>query len=548
MLIRLLAAAALFALPAAAAAQPSASAAAEQRIRADMAFLADDLLEGREAGTRGHEIAAQYVAQQLAALGFQGAAPGGSFFQRVPFQQRAYGASGGTLTIDLPGASQTFRNGVEVAISPSLAQERDTVTAPLVFAGFGLTAPQLDHDDYAGLDARGKIVVVFAGTPAAWPGDVAAHLNGEKLRMAQAAGAIGIITIRRPTDERVFPWERARIFAGRPRLSWMEADGRPHVDAPAIRVAITATEPVGRALFAGAPRRFEALLAEAEAGRATRGFPLAGTVTIRRETSFRRFDSPNVVALLPGSDPALRDEVVVLMGHLDHLGVRPEAEGPAADRIYNGAMDNAAGIAIMIEAARALAQGPRPRRSVLILATTAEEKGLLGAEYFAENPLGARERIVAAVNMDMPILTFDLREAVGFGAEHSTLGPIAEAAMRAESVRLVPDPTPEQRSFTRSDHYPLVKAGIPSIYVDTAPTDAASRAAIDAFEARYHDVSDDLSQPIRYDSAARLARINTAIARAVANADERPRWREGSFFADTFAEGQPRAPAAGGGR
>lgn len=546
MLIRLISAVAALALAAPGIAQPSSATGAEQRIRADMAFLADDLLEGREAGTRGHEIAARYVAQQLAALGFQGAAPGGSFFQRVPFQQRAFAESGGTLTIEAGGASHTFRNGVEAAISPSLAEERDTVTAPLVFAGYGLRAPELNHDDYAGLDVRGKIVVIFAGTPATWPGDVAAHLNGEKLKMAEAAGAIGIITLRRPIEEEVFPWARARIFAGRPRVSWTEADGRPHVDAPAIRTAITATEPVGRAIFAGARRRFEELVAEAEAGRSPRGFALAGTATIRRETRFRRFDSPNVVALLPGSDPALRDEVVVLMGHLDHLGVRPEAEGPAPDRIYNGAMDNASGIAIMIEAARALAEGPRPRRSVLILATTAEEKGLLGAEYFAENPLMPRERIVAAVNMDMPILTFDLRQAVGFGAEHSTLGPIAGAAMRAEGVRLVPDPTPEQRSFTRSDHYPLVKAGIPSIYVDTAPTDDASRAAITAFGQRYHDVSDDLSQPIRYDSAARLARINTAIARAIANADERPRWREGSFFADTFARGQPRAPAAGG--
>jgi Zn-dependent M28 family amino/carboxypeptidase len=542
---RFVAAAAAFSLAASAPAQRAPDAAAEQRIRAHVTFLADDLLEGREAGTRGHEIAANYVAQQLAALGFQGAAGDGSFFQRVPFHERGFGPGGGSLTIGLPGAGQTFPNGVDVVIGPSLTDERDTVTAPLVFAGFGLTAPQLNHDDYAGLDARGKIVVIFTGTPADWPGDVAAHLNGEKTRMAEAAGAIGIITLRRPTEERVFPWERVRSFAARPRVAWIEAGGRPHVEAPGIRAGVAATDTVGRLLFAGAARPFEALVAEAEAGRSPRGFPLAGTATIRRESRFRRFDSPNVVALLPGSDPALRGEVVVMMGHLDHLGVRPEGEG--ADRIYNGAMDNASGIAVMLEAARTLAIGPRPRRSILILATTAEEKGLLGAEYFAEHPVVARERIAAAVNMDMPILTFDLREAVGFGAEHSTLGTIAETAMRAEGVRLIPDPTPEQRSFTRSDHYPLVKAGIPSIYVDTAASDAPSRAAIAAFEEHYHQVSDDLSQPIRYDSAARLARINTAIARSIANASERPRWRQGSFFADTFAQGQPRAPALRGG-
>ena len=540
MLKHFLAAAALLAA-AAAPARPAADG-AERRIRSHMTFLADDLLEGREAGTRGHAIAAHYVAQQLAALGFEGAAADGGFLQQVPFQERGFGGEGATLTLDFPGASQTFRNGVEVSIGPSPFEERETITAPLVFAGFGLTAPALSHDDYAGLDVRGKIVVVFAGTPAGWPSDVAAHLNGEKARMAEAQGAIGLIVLRRPTEERVFAWERARTHATRPRLSWIAPDGRPHIEAPGIRVGVTATDPVGRTLFAGAPRGFEALRAEAEAGRSPGGFPLAGTATIRRDSRFRRFDSPNVVARLPGSDPRLRDEVVVLMGHLDHLGLRPNGEG---DRIFNGAMDNASGIAILLEAARALAEGRRPRRSIIILATTAEEKGLLGAEYFGEHPVVPRENIVAAVNMDMPILTFDLREAVGFGAEHSTLGPVAEAAMRAEGVRLIPDPAPEQRSFTRSDHYPLVKAGIPAIYVDTAPSDPASEAAIAAFEQHYHQVSDDLSQPIRYDSAARLARINTAIARAIANAEERPRWREGSFFADTFAPGQPRAPAAG---
>jgi Zn-dependent M28 family amino/carboxypeptidase len=434
-----------------------------------------------------------------------------------------------------------------VALTPSIAEAQDTIAAPLVFAGFGLTAPEMRHDDYAGLDARGKIVVIFAGTPEGWPGDVAAHLNGEKMRMAEAAGAVGVITLRRPTEERVRAWGRARATAGRPRVTWVGADGRPHIDSPAIRAAVTATDPVGRAVFAGARQSYETLLAQAEAGRPRRGFPLATTATIRRQSEFRRFDSPNVVALLPGSDPALRSEVVVLMAHLDHLGLRPDGQG---DRIYNGAMDNASGIAILLEAARSLAQGERPRRSVLILATTAEEKGLLGAEYFANHPVVPRERIVAAVNMDMPILTYDLRRAVGFGAEHSTLGTVAEAAMRAEDVALMPDPAPEQRSFTRSDHYPLVKAGIPSIYVDTAGYDEASRAAIDAFDVHYHEVSDDLSQPIHWQSAARLARINTAIARAIANGAERPRWRRRSFFADTFARGQPRAPAeaaAGGG-
>ena len=520
-------------------AQPPAPDAAIQRIQGHVAFLADDLLEGRESGTRGHEIAAAYVAQQLAALGFVGAGENGSFFQRVPFHERSFGAAGATLTIEGPGGMTRLTHGTEIVLSPSIEQASDTLTAPLVFAGFGLSAPALGHDDYAGLDLRGKIAVIFAGTPEGWPSDVAAHLNGEKQRMAEAAGAIGVIILRRPTEDRVRSWDRVVVTADRPRVTWIAPDGRPQADAPGIRVSGTGSEAAGRALFAGASHRYEDVVAEAEAGRSPRGFALPGRATIRRASAFRRFDSPNVVAMLPGSDPALQGEVVILMGHLDHLGMLPpETNG---DRIYNGAMDNASGIAIMLETARELTRGERPRRSILVLATTAEERGLLGAEYFAAHPVVPRERIAAAINMDMPILTYDLRQAVAFGAEHSTLGEVAETAMRAEGVGLMADPAPEQRSFTRSDHYPLVKAGIASIYVDTAAYDEASRHAIDAFDVHYHEVSDDLTQPIHWESAARLARINTAMARAIGNADDRPRWLRGSFFADTFAPDQPRA-------
>ena len=219
MFARLVSVAAAFALSAAALAQTAPADPAEQRIRAYVAFLADDLLEGREAGTRGHEIAARYVGQQLAALGFQGAGAEGSFFQPVGFQRRRLAPGEGRLTLDLPGASRTFTHGTEILMAPSLDQPSDTIEAPLAFAGYGLTAPALGHDDYAGLDVRGRIVVVFAGTPAGWAGDVAAHLGGEKLRMAQEAGAIGVITVRRPTDERVRAWERVIAGAGRSGLS-----------------------------------------------------------------------------------------------------------------------------------------------------------------------------------------------------------------------------------------------------------------------------------------------------------------------------------------
>lgn len=516
-----------------------------ERIKAHVAFLSNDLLEGREAGTRGHELAALYVAQQLAALGFEGAGPNGSFLQPVTLHTRKLDS--GTVTLKGPGGSKTFEHGGDIITGASVFETSQTITAPVVFAGFGLTAPGQKHDDFAGLDVKGKIVAIFSGTPKGWPSDVAAHLNGEKSKMAQAAGAIGIITIRRPTEERIFPWAKVKDYLRKPAMTYVGADGKPHVEAPLLKTGAYLNDAAGEVLFAGARRTFKDVQAEAEAGKAPKGFALPVTATIARASTHSTVKSPNVVGILPGSDPALKNEVVVLMGHLDHLGIDEGAKG--ADKLYNGAMDNASGVAILLEVARTLAEGRRPKRSVMVFTPTAEEKGLLGAEYFAASPPVPAERIVAAVNMDMPILTYDFGEAVGFGAEHTTLGAVASAAAAAEGVKLVPDPQPEQRFFTRSDHYALVKAGIPAIYLDTASGDRAGgktgeAATAEFLEKHYHEPSDEIALPFNWGAAARLARINVAIARQVADAPERPRWLPGSFFGETFASGQPKAPRA----
>jgi hypothetical protein len=516
-----------------------------ERIKAHVAFLSNDLLEGREAGTRGHELAALYVAQQLAGLGFEGAGPSGSFFQPVTLQTRKLDS--GTVILRGPGGSKTFEHGDDVVMGASVFEASQTISAPVVFAGFGLTAPGQKHDDYAGLDVKGKIVAIFSGTPKGWPSDVAAHLNGQKSKMAQAAGAVGIVTMRRPTDEKILPWARIKDYLRKPAMTFVGADGKPHVEAPFIKTGAYFNDPAAEALFVGARRSFREVQAEAEAGKAPKGFALPMTAAITRASTHSTVKSPNVVGILPGSDPVLKNEVVVLMGHLDHLGTDEGVKG--ADKIYNGAMDNASGVAILLEVAHALAEGRRPKRSIMVFTPTAEEKGLLGAEYFGASPPIPAERIVAAVNMDMPILTYDFGEAVGFGAEHTTLGAVASAAAAAEGVKLVPDPQPEQRSFTRSDHYALVKAGIPAIYLDTAGGDRAGgksgeAASSEFLEKHYHEPSDDISLPFDWGAAARLARINVAIARQVADAPERPRWLQGSFFGETFAAGQPKAPRA----
>ena len=513
-----------------------------ERIKSHVAFLSSDLLEGREAGTRGHEIAALYVAEQLAGLGFVGAGPNGSFFQPVTLHTRKLDS--GTLTLNGPKGTRTFEHGGDIVTGASVLETNQTTTAPVVFAGYGLTAPGQKHDDYAGLDVKGKIVAIISGTPKDWPSDVAAHLNGEKAKMAQAAGAIGVITVRTPTDEKMFAWAKIKDYLRKPAMTYVGADGKPHVEAPLLKGGAYLNDTAAEVLFAGAPRTFKAVQAEAEAGRSPKGFALPVTATIARKSTHSTVTSPNVVAILPGSDPVLKNEVVVLMGHLDHLGIDQGVKGE--DKIYNGAMDNASGVAILLEVAHALAEGKRPKRSVMVFTPTAEEKGLLGAEYFAANPPVPAERIVAAVNMDMPILTYDFGEAVGFGAEHTTLGAVAAAAAQAEGVKLVPDPQPEQRFFTRSDHYALVQAGIPAIYLDTASGDRAGgktgeTATNEFLEKHYHEPSDEIALPFDWGAAARLARINVSIARQIADASERPRWLQGSFFGETFAPAQPKA-------
>ncbi len=254
--------------------------------------------------------------------------------------------------------------------------------------------------------------------------------------------------------------------------------------------------------------------------------------------------SPNVVAVLPGSDPALKDEYVLLMAHLDHDGVDQSVPGP--DKIYNGAMDNAAGVATLIEAAHAMVEsGTRPKRSILFAAVTAEEDGLLGSDYLSRHPVVKDGKVVAVVNLDMPVLLYDFTDVIAFGAEHSTLGAIVARAAGRDNVTLSPDPIPEQGIFTRSDHYNFVERGIPSVFLVTGYAGDGKKVN-DDFEANhYHQVSDDLKLPFNWQAGAKFARINYLIAREIADAPEAPRWYSDSFFGNLFASGQPKAPPPG---
>jgi hypothetical protein len=505
-----------------------------ESFRSHVTFLADDRLEGRNAGTRGYDLAALYVASRFEALGLKPARADG-WYQQVPFLEFRHSGEPASLTI----GGRRFLHGQEVTLSPSPEAARVALDAPAVFAGYGLEAPELGIDDYKGLDVRGKVVVVINGFPKGMKSDVGAHLNSEKRRVASRRGAVGFVSIRTPSEAKRRPWEQMRATADEPAIGWTGKDGRAYTPAPNLRFRATLDTPAAEALFAGARTPLRRVLAQAERnGGRPKGFALKPGISVSQQSSLRRFTSPNVLAVLPGSDPALAGEYVLLMAHLDHEGMKTDGEG---DRIYNGAMDNAVGIATMIEVARAMATSPdRPKRPILFAAVTAEEDGLLGAQYLARHPV-AGGRVAAVVNLDMPVLLYDFKDVIAFGAEHSTMGEAVARAGKGMGIALAEDPLPQEGLFTRSDHYRFVQEGVPSVFLMTGFANGGREKFTDFLATHYHKVSDQLSLPIDWQAGAKFARINYEIAREIADAPQAPRWYSDSFFGTALAPGQAKA-------
>jgi Zn-dependent M28 family amino/carboxypeptidase len=337
-----------------------------------------------------------------------------------------------------------------------------------------------------------------------------------------------MVSIRTLAEAKRRPWSRVRQNSGEPSLAWVDEDGRPYSPAPGLRFRATLDTPAADALFAGAATPLAKVLAQADRkGGRPRGFALKPRVAVSQQSALRRFESRNVIALLPGSDPKLAGEYVLLMAHLDHLGTKAEGEG---DRIYNGAMDNAVGIATMLEVARAMAASPdRPKRS-----------SLLGSQYLARHGV-AGGKVAAVVNIDMPVLLYDFTDVVAFGAEHSTMGEAVARAGRTMGVALSEDPLPEEGLFTRSDHYRFVQEGVPSVFLMTGFANGGKAKFTDFLATHYHKVGDDLAQPIDWKAGAKFARINYEIDREIADAPLAPRWYSDSFFGKALAPGQPKA-------
>ncbi|HLL74430.1 MAG TPA: M28 family peptidase [Pyrinomonadaceae bacterium] len=531
-------------VPVASQAQRGASSGISERmLRAHIKFLSDDALEGRAPGSRGGELAAKYLAAQLEAVGLRGAGANGSFFQPVSLVG-VKAAPDTVLNVSGANGRETFKFGDDFVGFTGAQAESVSLAEDLVFVGYGIDAPEQKWNDWKGGadDYRGKILVMLVNDPpatAAEPnlfGGKALTYYGRwtyKYEEAARRGAAGVILLH--TDESAgYGWQVVRTSNG----SWRFDIARQAGDqTPFLKLRSWMTDAAGRRLLKLAGQDMDELRRRA----ATREFTpvklsLKGEIDLKSE--LQRVNSNNVAAILDGRDAQLRDEYVIYTAHWDHFGVgEPNKEG---DRIYNGALDNATGCAAVIAVADALAKLPpaqRPRRSVLFLFTTAEEQGLLGAEWYAQHPLVPVAKTAANINLDSMNVLGRALDFAPLGYERSTLRQVVEAVAKERGLKVKGDTRPEQGLFFRSDHFPLAKVGIPAVslksgneFVGRPPEYGAQQ--FDAYnKAHYHQPSDEYRES--WDLAGMIEEIEIALAigRRVADAPQMPQYNPGDEFA-----------------
>jgi Zn-dependent M28 family amino/carboxypeptidase len=502
-------------------------------------YLADDALEGRLTGTAGYDAAARYVAERFDSYGL---APGGEedWYQQVPLQTYRLDTDSTRLVAHRDGGDQELVYRKQYAMLGDVVRETTSVRAEVVYAGFGVHAPDFGYSDYEGVDVDGRIIAIFDNAPPVLPHNERAYYasSSTKYREAVKRGAVGIIALRSRHAEASNPWERIEAAAGtKPAMTWLAEDGRADDYYPQLQGGALLSAAAAEEFFSGTPLSFEEALDATEASRVA-SVPLGFELTLARNTQHEEIASPNVIGVVRGSDAALADEFILYTAHLDGLGRGVAVDG---DEIYNGAYDNATGVALLLETARVFALHP-PRRSVMFLAVTAEENGLLGSDYFAHYPTVPIDAIVANINLDMPLFLVPIADVVAFGAEHSSLEHAVAEAAHDEGFVLTPDPMPEEVIFIRSDQYSLVRQGVPAIFLvpgfSAASGDVDGAAAFREFLGQhYHRPSDELSLPVDWDSAVRFTRTNARIGYITGNADARPSWNAGDFFGEMF--GQP---------
>jgi len=488
-------------------------------------FLADDGLEGRDTGSPGYQRAADYVAGLWRQAGLEPAFAG-QFVQSVAFKTRQIDESRSSLTLVRDGRVDPLTLGEDAYFSLRIDPAAQ-VDAPLVFTGHGLDIPEAQINDLAGLNLKGAVAVYFSTQPSSLPATLQAHFgsSAERWRMLRAAGAIGTIAV--PAARRLeVPWSRSTIARLQPQMSLAD----PALDEyPDQRVAVTMNPERADALFECAGYTLSDLMAADQSGKPLPRFVLPARLKASIAVTRSTVQSENVAGILRGSDPKLRGEAVVLSAHLDHVGI---GEPVAGDRIYNGAMDNASGVAAILDvAARLHESGQRPARTIVFVAVTGEEQGELGSRYFVAHP-PAGLTIVANVNTDMFLPLFPLKTLMVLGLDESDLSTDVRAVAGSLGLTVQVDPEPQRSRFTRSDQYSFVRGGVPALAMKVG-YDANTHEAMIAQEwtaERYHLPSDDVNQPVDMKAATDFVNVIHQLALRIANRTNRPNWNDTSFF------------------
>ncbi len=503
-------------------------------------YLADDARLGRMTGTPEYDESAAYVVSHFEDIGLEPAGDDG-WYQQVPMMARRINTDAATVVYHQDGGESSLKWKEDFVMQGDAVRPDTQIKAEVVFVGFGIHAEDLGYTDYADIDVEGKVVAYFGGSPSSFPHNERAFYSSRLTKAQEAVirGAVGVIGLRSRIDQGRYSWKRIAENAGaRPGMSWVNLSGDVANYFPELQGSATLNVSAADDLFKSAPISFEDALDAADAGTPL-STPLGIEVTLARKTKHESITSPNVVGVLRGSDPELAKEYVIYTAHLDHVGIGAAVNG---DTIYNGMYDNAMGVSLLIETARAFAaMSEPPKRSILFIALTGEERGLVGSDYFAHYPTVPSDSLVANVNLDMPLLLYPLADVVAFGAEHSSLQGVIQGVVGFEGLALAADPIPEEVLFIRSDQYSFVKQGVPAVFL--VPGFTSTDPAIDGgalfqshLRTHYHQPSDDMTRPIDWDSAVRFARANVRIGHAVAEDIDRPTWNEGDFFGDKFAK------------
>ncbi len=493
----------------------------------DITVLADDSLRGRATGTEDYLKAARYVADEFRKAGLEPIGTDGYF-------QTAHLATA-RLIADRSGVALVTGSHADTLVLDTAATINLTTTTPahvsgpMVFVGYGLHFPGI-RDDLAGTSVKGRVAVYLNRLPSGLSANMIAHSRSGRWEALRAAGAVAAIAINDPPRPNAQGGRGGR--GGRGGFGPRPANGLAD-DPTAGGVTITVPASAAERLFAGSGHTYEEMLnaANADSAAVLPRFALVPTLDVWTAMEKTPLDAPNVLGVLRGSDPKLRDQYVIVSAHLDHLGVGRPVNG---DSIYNGAMDNASGIATMLETARYFHdRGVKPKRSLIFAAVTGEEKGELGSAYLATHPTVPVRDIVADLNTDMWEPQIPLIGVFGYGADESNLGDDLRQALALHHLQLMEDPHPEQVRFIRSDQYSFIKRGIPALalkvgYVAGSPGDSV----IAAWNAtRYHKPSDDLDQPVNFETAVAFDAMYFDLVRLVADRATRPAWNAGSVFA-----------------